>query len=112
MGILVRDLGENDPESPTRAVARHCGTDLPADRKGESWGRGAICMERDPQGAGPAAGAVTSQRVERAAATNSRDQADSFCLPLRRRALTMERPARSDIRLRKPCFFARRRLFG
>ena len=69
-------------------------------------------MERDPQGAGPAAGAVTSQRVERAAATDSRDQADSFCLPLRRRALTMERPARSDMRLRKPCFFARRRLFG
>lgn len=108
----MRNLGEDDPESPARAIARHRRTDLSADREGESWGRGAISMERDPQSASPAAGAVAAQRIECATATNSRDQADSFCLPLRRRALTMERPARSDMRLRKPCFLARRRLFG
>lgn len=108
----VCDLGEEDPQPTARAIARHRRTDLSADREGESWGRGAISMKRDPQGTSPAPGAVASQRVERAAATDGRDQADSFCLPLRRRALTMERPARSDMRLRKPCFFARRRLFG
>ena len=32
--------------------------------------------------------------------------------PLDLRALTIERPARVRIRSRKPCFFARRRLFG
>ena len=111
-GLVGRDLGEDDSETTSGAIARHCGTDLAADREGESWGGGAICMKRDPQGTGPATGAVSSQRIEGAAATDCRDQADSFCLPLRRRALMMERPARSDMRLRKPCFLARRRLFG
>lgn len=112
VGLGMGDLGEDDPQASTGAIARHRRTGLAADREGEMRGRGAISMKRDPQGAGPAATAVTAQRIERATATDSRDQADSFCLPLRRRALMMERPARSDMRLRKPCFFARRRLFG
>lgn len=36
----------------------------------------------------------------------------SFARPLRRRAATMARPARVRMRIRKPCFFERRRLFG
>jgi hypothetical protein len=39
-------------------------------------------------------------------------QADSSLRPLRRRAETIARPARVRIRSRKPCVFARRRLFG
>src|ERR1700719_3839171 len=39
-------------------------------------------------------------------------QADSSLRPLRRRADTMARPARVRMRNRKPCVFARRRLFG
>ena len=39
-------------------------------------------------------------------------QAESSVRPLRRRAERMDRPARVRIRKRKPCVFARRRLFG
>ena len=39
-------------------------------------------------------------------------QADSFERPLRRRFFTIRRPWRVFMRARKPCFFARRRLFG
>ena len=39
-------------------------------------------------------------------------QAESFSRPLRRRVARIERPARVRIRRRKPCFLARRRLFG
>lgn len=39
-------------------------------------------------------------------------QAESSVRPLRRRAERMDRPARVRIRRRKPCVFARRRLFG
>jgi hypothetical protein len=40
------------------------------------------------------------------------DQAESLCRPLARRDFKMARPARVFIRWRKPCFLARRRLFG
>jgi hypothetical protein len=39
-------------------------------------------------------------------------QADRLARPLRRRAPKMARPARVRMRRRKPCFLARRRLFG
>ena len=41
-----------------------------------------------------------------------RAQADSLERPLRRRDDRIERPARVRMRRRKPCFLARRRLFG
>ena len=40
------------------------------------------------------------------------DQAESLCRPLARRDFKMARPARVFMRWRKPCFLARRRLFG
>ena len=40
------------------------------------------------------------------------DQAESSVRPLPRRAARMARPARVRMRERKPCFLARRRLFG
>src|SRR5699024_3379777 len=39
-------------------------------------------------------------------------QAESSARPLARRAFRMLRPARVRMRARKPCFLARRRLFG
>ena len=42
----------------------------------------------------------------------STDYAVSFARPFLRRAATIARPARVDIRVRKPCLRARRRLFG
>jgi hypothetical protein len=39
-------------------------------------------------------------------------QADKVVRPLERRRAMIARPARVRMRLRKPCFFARRRLFG
>ncbi len=39
-------------------------------------------------------------------------QADSLARPLRRRAARMARPARVDMRRRKPCVLERRRLLG
>ena len=45
-------------------------------------------------------------------AVESTDQADSRLRPFRRRAFNTARPARVDMRERKPCFFARRRLLG
>src|SRR5690606_17599169 len=47
-----------------------------------------------------------------ALASTSLDYAESSVRPLRRRAARMARPARVRIRRRKPCFLARRRLFG
>jgi hypothetical protein len=49
---------------------------------------------------------------ERLPVLDGPDQADSFSLPLARRALRMARPARVDIRWRNPCFLDRLRLFG
>jgi hypothetical protein len=57
----------------------------------------------------------SSDRRIRKACGNTECQtayADSFSRPLRRRAVTIARPARVRIRKRKPCVLARRRLFG
>ena len=43
---------------------------------------------------------------------NPADHAERRARPLERRDLRMARPERVFIRLRKPCFFARRRLLG
>ena len=69
-----------------------------------AWGQAEVATE--------GALAAASKLCERAVATDRSDQADSLCLPLRRRDLTMARPARSDMRLRKPCLRDRRRWFG
>lgn len=66
----------------------------------------------DGDGTGSCSTPVFLQFGECAPATDTSDQADSFCLPRRRRRLTMARPARVDIRLRKPWRLARRRTFG
>jgi hypothetical protein len=70
--------------------------------------------ERGPR----ALGALADGGAEVLAAAHAMDlieqraQADSLERPLRRRDDRIERPARVRMRSRKPCFLARRRLFG
>jgi hypothetical protein len=66
---------------------------------------------------GDGQGAATStsggaQGDEQFPAVDSPDQADSRARPFSLRDFRMACPARVDIRLRKPCFFARLRLLG
>ena len=56
--------------------------------------------------------APSPNRIKNSAIRDSRDQAVSLWRPLRRRLFTISRPARVDIRERKPCFLARFRTFG
>jgi hypothetical protein len=53
-----------------------------------------------------------AERLEGLAVANPPDQAESLWRPFRRRARRTRRPARVDMRCRKPCRFARRRLLG
>ena len=67
------------------------------------------------QGPTRSASGAHGQRELRAAAhpgLGRQDQALSWSRPLRLRAARMARPARVRMRSRKPCVFARRRLFG
>lgn len=71
-----------------------------------------VTCQQGPARAGPGA---HGQRELRAAAhpgLGRQDQALSWSRPLRLRAARMARPARVRMRSRKPCVFARRRLFG
>lgn len=55
---------------------------------------------------------VLAKLIELSPTAESPDQADSLARPLARRDLRMARPARVDIRARKPCLRARRLLLG
>lgn len=55
---------------------------------------------------------MTPEFGELRSSTDRVDHALRRCRPLRRRLRMTFRPARSDIRARKPCFMALRRLFG
>ena len=52
------------------------------------------------------------EAVEHRPVTDAPDQADSRVRPLARRAFRMARPARVDMRCRKPCRLDRRRTLG
>lgn len=80
---------------------------------GRARGAGAVIGQvGDPDRAGPAASAASPQLDERRPVPDPPDQADSRLRPLRRRALTIARPARSAMRWRKPWRRERRRLLG
>lgn len=55
---------------------------------------------------------LLAQAPEVVTTVQSVDQADKRWRPLRRRAFSTARPARVDMRARKPCFIDRRFLFG
>jgi hypothetical protein len=54
----------------------------------------------------------TTKSCELLATVETPDQADSRLRPFRRRAFKTARPARVDMRARKPCFTDRRFLLG
>jgi hypothetical protein len=68
--------------------------------------------ERTPPDALSAAAKSALVRSRCPAGSTTGPQAESSERPLRRRADRMARPARVRMRRRKPCVFARRRLFG
>ena len=100
----------------TQSIPHHCGSDLA--RHSKSNARRIVDCLRSWRHHGHHHGATTDpttappQFLERAAITNSPDQADRRRRPLSRRERNTLRPARVDMRERKPCFFARRRLLG
>ncbi len=112
------ELGDRGPEPATDPVAIHGRTEPAGDRERHPRGvgsgtgqiRGGKVGHTEDTGANPPAG--TTQLEERASVADRPDQADSLCRPLSRRDRSTARPARVDIRCRKPCFLARRRLLG
>ena len=105
---------------PLNPVSGHCVTNRPADHKSyPGWFplRLAGTDQQVADHAGPArtGPGAHGQRELRAVAhpgLGRQDQALSRSRPLRLRAARTARPARVRIRSRKPCVFARRRLFG
>lgn len=86
---------------PLRAVTHRAPSDRPRSTARYCSGRRSRCAAGNTSVAG-----TSRLRVEHSA------QADSFARPLARREVSTARPARVRIRRRKPCFLARRRLFG
>lgn len=125
---LERELAHDGPEPPSQAVAGHRRTGRPRDGIRHSNGlvsRAANGGDHDRPG--PAAGAGLAECREGAPAVQTagtrarrgrhrtnerRSQAERRWRPLSRRARRMARPARVDMRCRKPCRFARFRLLG
>lgn len=111
------DVGGDLPESGSNTspgpVAPHRRTIASSD--GESHpGRADLGVRHgpDPQVPGGAGAALRRDTREVRTATATADQALRRWRPFRRRALMIARPARVDIRWRKPCRRARRRVFG
>lgn len=108
-----RRSGEEMPQPAPQTIAYDGRSEGASERKGHPRGseRG-VEDECAPQGTGPSAPAFGRKSPEGAALSDTPGQADSLWRPLSRRALSTARPARVLIRWRKPCFLARRRLFG
>ncbi len=71
-----------------------------------------VTYHQGPARAGPGAHGQRELRAATHPGLGRQDQALSWSRPLRLRAARMARPARVRMRSRKPCVFARRRLFG
>ena len=119
------ELGERLAQEPLQAVPLDGAADLARDRQAEARLVGVPRLAREgvddevARGRGPASpvdGVELGGSREPAPAfrlgRGHSDQAESRLRPRARRRLMMTRPARVDIRLRKPCVFARLRRFG
>ena len=105
-------LGEEGPQTPSRPVPFDGGAAEAVERERHTRSlEFGICCERHPQQLAAEA-ATAAQRCEVGPAAARIDQALSRCRPLRLRAFTIARPARVDMRWRKPCRRARLRLWG
>ena len=114
-GYLVGtvQLGQNRPDATTKPVAHHGTTDSASDGIADPRLTGVGVGEvANPHGPATHPAATPTKGAEGRLITDRPDQADSRARPLRRRALMMARPARSDMRWRNPCRLARFLTFG
>jgi hypothetical protein len=103
-----------DRTQPTpQAIAGHRRTEGARQCERHQRGRcGRIGTPGTPESGAADPCALALQAQERVSAADPTDQADRRARPLARRLFSTARPARVDIRARKPCFFARRWLLG
>ena len=93
-------------------ITHHRGTNAFGSGKGHSHSTGGVVDHHSH------AESLVSRRTgarkmgESETSRNAIDHADKRARPLERRDFKTARPARVFIRLRNPCFFARRRLLG
>ena len=110
---------------PAEAVASHRGASPAADTEGHSGAFALVSDVNHRHGTTTGPHAAAAKQVEGRSITDAprptgherafprrRPQADSRWRPLVRRALMIARPARVDMRCRKPCRLARLRLLG
>lgn len=105
---------DRGPQPSPEAIPRDRGPDAPADREREARRDDLVIREVPaPQRLGPGVETIARQPLERSSlADSANSQAESRLRPFRRRALTIDRPARVRIRARKPCLRARRLVLG
>ena len=109
--VLASEVGEDGPQAAPDPVADHGTPDLAGQGErqpdlgslGEEHHAERALADPDPPLAQGAKGLPVSDRF---------DQADSFARPLSRRLRSTARPARVDMRWRKPWFLARLRTLG
>jgi hypothetical protein len=106
-------LADMSAEAPADSIPDHGDAHPAADRIGHLHGRVGITGEvANGERTAPHSPTVSTQRIERGSVSNRANQADNRARPLRRRAFTTARPARSAIRCRNPCRLERLRTFG
>jgi len=110
---------EDLPQLPADPVPHHRGSHGASDRErdarpidmGRAVGVVMGCLPESQRATSPIPTSI-SEELELPSIRDRVDQALSLCRPLSRRERMTLRPARSDMRCRKPCFFERRRLLG
>jgi hypothetical protein len=107
------ERSQDRPQPAAEPVAHHGRSEGASERVRHERGRGGRfgtpatpeCGTADPF-------PVACEVLERRPGTERDDQAERRARPLARRLLSTARPARVDMRARKPCFLARRWVFG
>jgi hypothetical protein len=106
-------ISEDVPDLAPDPIPAHGRAHLPGEREGEPDVVALGGREMgDLEPAMTSANGIGSEAQKGRTRPNRTDQADNRALPRWRRAFTMDRPARVDMRCRKPCFFARLRTLG
>jgi hypothetical protein len=115
-GTLTVEFHERCSQPPAYPVADHGRADLAVDGIGHSCMsalRRGVDGPDEAQAHRPTGGTLPpSEAGERRPVPDAVDQAERRARPWRRRARRTARPDRVAIRVRKPCFLARRRLLG
>jgi hypothetical protein len=106
---LLRDLAPSRSQDAPRPVALDRAAHPPAGDKGDRSRPGRDKGYHPCSVNGPP---PVEQGADVEARHGAADQAESLVRPFERRRAMMARPARVRMRVRKPCVFDRRRLFG